>query len=519
MERHRRPDLHRGNTSATTIAREHQRSREGSPSDGERRFRRIDIFLFSATLFSLAWPWAFFGTATAPGGVALPRSHADYVVDNPQRVSTFVAFVGSVYRIICAILFTFVIERFAQEWVRGREGIQDPISVFDVSVLLAFRHKSFVWEISEYKDWKVKGRWMWVALLVLYTTMLAMIPTGIVALIAPGPYIVSSHITGAEVDFSSNDSACLLEDFDLSPADCRGRPSKASWCHSKELPDMFSSVIDKVTTLQSNKSGIISMTMIGGVDSVRFLGPSRGVLPMGPGAPANDNRPNHFFNASSFNSTEARIRSFNYTLQQQGLSSNTSCKYSESSPITVFSGEGPGGRTTMVNGTCDASLNLTDLIHWSSIRDSPRVLAAWACDASLGKASDLSYVVYLRQHDALGSGNYNITCTSPIGVSLVDTTFDSSSSLFRTDNTIQQPTKAIGPGEHAMVSGIISSVIHSIVITQNREPDMFMDQILAAGVTGFGLAVGERNDQYLRLYEAMLDGLLEYQVRFQILSI
>ncbi|RXW22985.1 hypothetical protein EST38_g2859 [Candolleomyces aberdarensis] len=227
MAQRKRPDLHHGDTSATNIAREGQRFREGSPSDGERRLRRTDIFLFSATLLSLAWPWAFCGTVAALGGVALPRSHADYVVDNPQRVSTFVTFVGTVYRIICAILFTFVIERFAQEWVRAREGIQDPISVFDVSVLLAFRHKSFVWEISEYKDWKVKGRWAWVALLVLYTTMLAMIPTGIVALITPGPYIVISLMDGVEVDLSLNDPVCLKEQTrELLMPDCQLRPSE-----------------------------------------------------------------------------------------------------------------------------------------------------------------------------------------------------------------------------------------------------------------------------------------------------
>ncbi|RXW22977.1 hypothetical protein EST38_g2860 [Candolleomyces aberdarensis] len=43
---------------------------------------------------------------------------------------------------------------------------------------------------------------------------------------------------------------------------------------------------------------------------------------------------------------------------------------------------------------------------------------------------------------------------------------------------------------------------------------MFMDNVLAAGVMGSGLAIGERHDQYLRLYEAMLDSLFEYYATY-----
>ncbi|KAJ2922201.1 hypothetical protein H1R20_g14884, partial [Candolleomyces eurysporus] len=519
MARHRRPDLHRSDTSAT-IARD-QGSREGSPSDRYKRLRRTDIFLLFTTLFSIAWPWAFFGTVAARGGVALPRSLADYVVDNPQRVSTFVTFVGTVHRILCAILFTFVIERFAQEWVRGREGIQDPISVFDVSVLLAFRHKSFVWELSEYKDWKVKGRWAWVVLLVLFTTMFAMIPTGIVALITPGPYVnVGWHMGGMEIDFStSNDLGCLETLAVGRPLDCQLRPSEdmkqdyVLSCLYKAGPDMLSSVIDRVTTLRFNKSGIVSMSMMSGGSPLRFLGPSRGVLPMGPGAPGGYNRPNHLVNASTVNFTEARIRSFNYTLQQQGLYSNTSCKYSESSPIT-FAKAQPEDRTIIIDGTgaCDA-LNLTDVFGQSniSIPLSSGTLAPWGCEPSRSEASDLSPVVYLRQRLDRNNGTYdlNITCTSPIRVGLVNATFESSSTLFRTDSAIR-PSTDTTEMERVLLSIITWASLESILAVQNQGSNMLLDIVLEAGVMGSGLAVMERNDQYLRLYEAMLDSIFEY---------
>jgi hypothetical protein len=184
------------------------------------------VFLFLATLFSLAWPWAFFGTLAALGGIGLPRPFADYVVGNPQLVSAFVTFVGTVDRIISAFFFKEVIDRFSQEWIRARDIEEDkPVSVFNLSTLLAFRHKSLMWELSEIKDWKVKRRWVWVLLLVACTTGFALMPTGIVALITPGPFTTHQPMAGVEIDLTMRGSACgqWWETAQLSQADCTSK--------------------------------------------------------------------------------------------------------------------------------------------------------------------------------------------------------------------------------------------------------------------------------------------------------
>jgi hypothetical protein len=52
-----------------------------------------------------------------------------------------------------------------------------------------------------------------------------------------------------------------------------------------------------------------------------------------------------------------------------------------------------------------------------------------------------------------------------------------------------------------------------ILEAQNQEANLVTESIITLGVKSFGLPSNARDDKYLRLHEAMIQGMLEYEVR------
>ena len=249
------------------------------------------------------------------------------------------------------------------------------------------------------------------------------------------------------------------------------------------------------------------MSQLGAKDGLRFLGPIRGVLPIGPnGVPAFNT-----LKSSPFSDPQTRdaMLSYFYTLEHQGLTSNISCIYDTASPVTFGVLNAGTPYALQYNGTCDGKADvLTDVATFVTANGSS-TLGFWACKSPPNGAQDPSYFIYLRgrayYRDAIG----NITCTvSPIKPAIFPVTYQSEPRIF----SLQERT-SVSPATYPRLIERTLVALGSIVqYSQNFQSNLVAESVITFGVKSFGLPPYVQNPQYLRLYEAMIQGMLEYQV-------
>jgi len=139
----------------------------------------------------------------------------------------------------------------------------------------------------------------------------------------------------------------------------------------------------QIQSLLSNNSESLVLGAFGS-NSLHFLGPSRGALPIGPNSiPGSDTlQPSPLSHAG----THTAILSYNYTLNHQGVTGNISCIYDTQSPITR-SGQPNSDTFAPITGSCNET-GLTEVEdaygqptnpYQISNYNSTGVLAIWGC--------------------------------------------------------------------------------------------------------------------------------------------
>ena len=207
--------------------------------------------------------------------------------------------------------------------------------------------------------------------------------------------------------------------------------------------------------------------------------------------------------------------SYNYTLEYQGLTSGVSCSYANESPISF--GPVPGVDVPWVvqyNGTCDGAADvLTDVVTFVA-PNANNSLGFWACQSPPAADKSPTYFIYLRgrgrspggYQDSIG----NITCTvSPIQPAIYPVTYQSHPKIFSTTEPVANFTQ-VYPRliEHVLVG--LSGVVHQ---AQNFQANLVAESVITFGVKSFELPPDQKNPKYLELYQAMIQGILEYEVR------
>ena len=257
-----------------------------------------------------------------------------------------------------------------------------------------------------------------------------------------------------------------------------------------------------------NNTEILTFDQLGGL---HFQGSVQGILPIGPNgvsafdtlAPSPLSKPD----------VAGGMISYDYTLNHQGLTSNVSCSYAPTHPFH-FTSLSPTGAPVLAaaynvsctdQGKTDALTGLFYLFSaWSNY-----TLACWACQDEIPTAS---YTVYLSGF-GLPSGYPNtvgnITCViNPIQTAIYSVMYRSTEDVFST-------TEANAPSRitfstlinHALV-GLATLVSES----QNYGSNLFAETIINLGHKEFGLPADLPPPQYLRLYEQMIQGIIEYEV-------
>jgi hypothetical protein len=240
---------------------------------------------------------------------------------------------------------------------------------------------------------------------------------------------------------------------------------------------------------------------------MHFLGPIRGVLPLGPNGVASLNT----LQRSPFDTDPAAMISYNYTLNQQGFASNITCTYVDQSPITYAPVPGTNNHMLTYNTSCHelglASV-LTDVVDYPTI-NTYNTLMFWACKSFPTDGKEPTYYVYLR-----GRENYasiaDITCSvSSIQLAIFPVEYQSAASIFSSPEEPSATFATMTPGLMELALGGLGAVIQE---SQNIQSNLVAESVITFGVKNFQLQPYKRNETYLRLYEAMIEGIIEYEV-------
>ena len=232
-----------------------------------------------------------------------------------------------------------------------------------------------------------------------------------------------------------------------------------------------------------------------GVIGLYFLGSSRGVLPIGPNGVAGFRM--------ALDADLLSDPSHTYTLDLQGVSSNVSCVYDTQTPINYSY---PFPLTYQYNGTCppgqDFLLNSSFFVPASN-----RTLGFWACQTS---PSRNSYTMYLEGRKTYADTIGNITCNiSPIQPAVFSVNYTGQLGAF----TILEQISASPNTSSDLVVSAMLGLGDTIWRAQSVAGNLVADSALNFGIQSLGLAPNSQNPTYLRIFEALIQGILDYEVR------
>jgi hypothetical protein len=153
----------------------------------------------------LVWPWISLAIVWAWGGVQMHNHVAEVAIAYPQTTSFFATLLGSIVSMVVSILFSIAVVRFAQEWVANN----DHVTVFEVSVISAFRYQNWPWSMKDHEYLLVGNRWLPVVLAGACIAAFALVTPGVTSFVAPVSFHRTVPLMGTELDFSSSAADCI----------------------------------------------------------------------------------------------------------------------------------------------------------------------------------------------------------------------------------------------------------------------------------------------------------------------
>jgi len=169
------------------------------------RTRADNVWLLAGIFVMLLWPWVFLSTVWALGGVQMGERVVKVVRAYPQGTSFCLTLLGNIVSIIISIMFSTAVVRFAPEWATNNNHV----TVFEVSLISAFRNQTWPWDIKDHRYLLVRDRWLPVVLAGACIAAFTLVPPGTTSLITPVSFNRTWPLIGTELDFSSNASDCV----------------------------------------------------------------------------------------------------------------------------------------------------------------------------------------------------------------------------------------------------------------------------------------------------------------------
>jgi hypothetical protein len=336
------------------------------------------------------------------------------------------------------------------------------------------------------------------------------VTSGFTALLTPVVFNRHTPLNAKELDFGATDPACVdWFNNNTIPRTCDWTKyngiSYTTCLEENQLVDVLEAARGNILSQLSNNSVSLTFTQLGAVNGLHLLGSTRGMLPIGPnGIPA--------FNTllpSPFTTIAAdTFLSYNYSLDLQGISNNVSCSYAEDSPVNFGLPFAPITYVWQFNGTCPSGQDFLGTTAWSTIA-SNNTLGFWACQTA---TSGNAYNVYLR-----GIKNYytsigNITCiVEPVQPAVFKLDYTGTAGVFNSTQT----AISTSPGTSTeLVTRAVGALGNIVWQAQNEESNLIAESVITFGIKSFNLPQYVPADGYLRLYEAMIGGIIDYEATY-----
>ncbi|KDQ53318.1 hypothetical protein JAAARDRAFT_197483 [Jaapia argillacea MUCL 33604] len=456
----------------------------------------------------IVWPWVFVAIlSTTPGGLAMHPKAAYLSLLYPEVSTFFVTTLSNALALVVSYLFSLSARTLATKWLASK-----PSNIYFLSLFSAAKSPAqagLSWTFTSRRWLSNSHRLRHALALVFYGVLFFLILGGFTSLLNPRPITWTAPLSGSELDFTSTDPDCTFwfENNAISDDSCgwlRYRNSSFTTCLGEnQMVDVLESGRSNILSSIPENDNAVTFNQLGGL---RFFGPVRGVLPTGPlGVSVLDNLP---FSSSLEKELEI-AQYFGYTVDLQGLASTVTCSYETESPISVFTNK--TSNLLQVNATCPPGQDILGNPTYPSFIQGSEYLGFYACNGSSREGAG-TYHLYFR-----GYGNYkgsigNASClVSSAHHATYEVTYASASSLF-----LALPSSSPSPsnGSLILIDSAVRALGELVWNAQWLEFNSVAESIVTFAVKDFGLQEYASGDQNMRILEAMVQGVLEYEVTY-----
>ena len=225
------------------------------------------------------------------------------------------------------------------------------------------------------------------------------------------------------------------------------------------------------------------------------------MLPNGPnGIPVFNTLSNSSFSSWLSVASSLSGLSHNYTLELQGVSNNVTCAYTPYANVTFF-----GIYDWTVSGICQQPTETFLNPPVYAVSPSNHTLGFWACRRS---TTGQSYDLFLRGTNHYESNIGNVTCTISSTQVVVSLTYSSHLGAF----TTQEHTPTSLKNNTKPMDTAVQGVGDVLWKAQSRETNLVGDMIVGLAGGFLKLPTHAEDARYLRLFEAVIQGILDYEV-------
>ncbi|KDQ53320.1 hypothetical protein JAAARDRAFT_197485 [Jaapia argillacea MUCL 33604] len=464
----------------------------------------------SSIVILIIWPWIFYTVVAAKhGGLAMNPQTGAIVNKHPTETTWVVTNVSNILAMLVSYFFSSAARTLAIKWLGCKNS-----NIWTLSFISAAKSPSqaLPWIYSN-RSWilaNAQGLQCGVAL-IMYFVLILLVLSGFNALLAPHPITRNSGLTGKELDFTSSDPDCVYWFENNAPAsECNwlqyGNSSFTTCAAENQMVDVLESGRSNILSSVPGSNNTVTFNQLGGV---RFSGPIRGVLPGGPNGVS-------VLNAISFSpltdETLDAALSYQYNTTLQGFMSNISCVYDSESPITFANSTTIHG-VRGIDAACPPGHDILGLgtSAYPSLIMIPNVLGYWACNAS-STSSGGSYNLYFR-----GDGDYinsigNVSCQlSSAHHATYDVTYNSQPGLF---SAHPSPSSSPNNQSRLLIDSAVRAMGDLVWSAQWLQLNSVAETVITFGIKDFGVKQYTRDVQNLRILEAMIQGVLEYEVTY-----
>ena len=203
--------------------------------------------------------------------------------------------------------------------------------------------------------------------------------------------------------------------------------------------------------------------------------------------------------------------SYNYTLNHQGLAVNVSCRYEPTCSVGVKALVPNSPLAVEYSANCTefgGSEVSPDATPLRSVNGNS-TLVYWPCQSESNETEVPSYSIYMCGRNFYKTLIGSMTCTVSPRTAIFPVMYQSTSGIF----SAHEPSAPSPIAVSTIINDSLIGLGAVVAEGQNFQANLVAESVITLAVKSFALPPYEPSPQYLRLFERMIQGILEYEVR------